>query len=162
MGFLLCLHPLSCDLMGWRGAGGSGAASTGVYFFFGGLIMVLGGSLEFVLGNTFPFVVFTSFGAFWLSFGATLQPFFNAYGAYAPPGATSIAEGLTTVGFNSSFGMFTSSTPFMLGVMRPLLTIHSYRILSTFHGCALPCLSSVFSPHQYCLCHHLPFGSDWL
>lgn len=28
IGFLLCLTPLSCDLMGWRGAGGSGAAGT--------------------------------------------------------------------------------------------------------------------------------------
>lgn len=26
LGFLLCLSPLSCDLMGWRGAGGNGAA----------------------------------------------------------------------------------------------------------------------------------------
>lgn len=26
-GFLLALTPLSCDLMGWRGAGGGGAAS---------------------------------------------------------------------------------------------------------------------------------------
>lgn len=27
VGFLLALSPLSCDLMGWRGAGGNGAAS---------------------------------------------------------------------------------------------------------------------------------------
>ena len=30
-------------LMGWRGAGGSGAASTGWYYFAGGLLMILGG-----------------------------------------------------------------------------------------------------------------------
>jgi len=106
LGFLLSLHPLSCDLMGWRGAGGAGAASTGVFFFFGGLLMVLGGFLEFILGNTFPFVVFTSFGAFWLSLGATLQPFYNSYGAYASPGASSVAEGLMSTGFNASFGFF--------------------------------------------------------
>lgn len=41
-GFLLSLTPLSCDLMGWRGAGGNGAASTGVYFFFGGVLMIAG------------------------------------------------------------------------------------------------------------------------
>lgn len=29
--------------MGWRGAGGNGAAGIGSYFFFGGLCMVLGG-----------------------------------------------------------------------------------------------------------------------
>ena len=28
-GFILSLTPLACDLMGWRGAGSSGAASTG-------------------------------------------------------------------------------------------------------------------------------------
>ncbi len=66
--------------------------------------MTVGGVLEFILGNTFPFVVFGSFGAFWLTFGATLQPFYNAYGAYADSGAPA-AQGLTTTGFNSSFGM---------------------------------------------------------
>ena len=28
----------------------------------GGLLMIIGGVLEFFLGNTFPFVVFSSFG----------------------------------------------------------------------------------------------------
>jgi len=106
LGFLLSLSPLSCDLMGWRGAGGNGAAGIGSYYFFGGLLMIIGGFLEFILGNTFPFVVFISFGAFWLTFAATLQPFYYAYGSYAPPGATSEAEGLTTVGFTASFAFF--------------------------------------------------------
>jgi len=105
LGFLLSLSPLSCDLMGWRGAGGNGAAGTGAYFFFGGMLMVLGGILEFILGNTFPFVVFTAFGAFWFSFGATLQPFYNAYGAYSPD-PTNPAAGLKTSGFQSSFAFF--------------------------------------------------------
>lgn len=105
VGFLLSLSPLSCDLMGWRGAGGNGAATTGAYFFFGGLLMIIGGFLEFILGNTFPCIVFSSFGAFWLTFAATLQPFYNAYGAYSTnPEAP--AEGLATVGFNSSFAFF--------------------------------------------------------
>lgn len=90
--------------MGWRGAGGSGASDIGAYFFFGGLLMILGSIGEFFLGNTFPFVVFGTFGAFWLTFGATLQPFFNAYGAYST--TTNPAEGLETVGFNASFGFF--------------------------------------------------------
>lgn len=66
--------------------------------------MILGSIGEFFLGNTFPFVVFGTFGAFWLTFGATLQPFFNAYGAYST--TTNPAEGLETVGFNASFGFF--------------------------------------------------------
>lgn len=68
--------------------------------------MILGGFLEFVLGNTFPFVVFSSFGAFWLTLASTLQPFYYAYGLYAPQGATSEEEGLSTVGFQSSFAFF--------------------------------------------------------
>ncbi|KAJ9669731.1 hypothetical protein H2201_000116 [Coniosporium apollinis] len=108
VGFLISLSPLSCDLMGLRGAGGNGAAGTATYFFFGGMLMILGGVGEWVIGNTFPFVVFTSFGAFWLGFAGTLQPFYNAYGAYSlNPEAP--AEGLATVGFNSSFGFFTLS-----------------------------------------------------
>ncbi|CAG8970994.1 hypothetical protein HYALB_00007662 [Hymenoscyphus albidus] len=47
---------------------------TGSYYFFSGLLMSLGGVLEFILGNTFPFVVFMAFGAFWLTLASTLQP----------------------------------------------------------------------------------------
>jgi len=90
--------------MGWRGAGGNGASDIGAYFFFGGLLMILGSIGEFLLGNTFPFIVFGSFGAFWLTFAATLQPFYNAYGAFSTTGNP--AEGLETVGFNASFGFF--------------------------------------------------------
>lgn len=111
--------------MGWRGAGGGGASSTGWYYFAGGLLMVLGGigevcilpsllqddtdSPQWILGNTFPFVVFCSFGAFWLGFAATLQPFYNAYGAYANP-AVQGSTGLESVGFNAGVGM-SSVTP---------------------------------------------------
>lgn len=66
--------------------------------------MIIGGVMEFILGNTFPFVVFCSFGGFWLSFAATLTPFYNAYGAYSP--TDNPVDGLNTVGFNASFGAF--------------------------------------------------------
>lgn len=115
--------------MGWRGAGGSGAASTGWYFFAGGMLMVLGGLGEvcfplslptlvhvtnanlsqWILGNTFPFVVFTSFGAFWLGYGATLQPFYNAYAAYKDP-TVATSTGLESVGFNVGLGEFSAVT----------------------------------------------------
>jgi len=96
-GFLLSLSPLCCDLMGWRGAGGSGAANTGAYYGFGAILMLLGSILEWVLGNTFPSVVFASFSAFWFTFGSTLVPSFNAAGAYG---------GSTDPGFAASFAFF--------------------------------------------------------
>jgi len=103
VGFLISLTPLSNILLGWRGSGGLGAAEVGVYYFFGGLLMVLGGFLEFILGNTFPFVVFSSFGAFWLAFGATLTPYFNASIAYDP---THPAQSSSNPEFASTFGFF--------------------------------------------------------
>jgi hypothetical protein len=111
--------------MGWRGAGNNGASGTGTYFFFGGLLMLLGSLGEvsripiatetgtntvyqWIIGNTFPFVVFGSFSAYWLGFAATLTPEFNAYGAYSTD-PNNLAEGINTVGFRSGFGM--SSLP---------------------------------------------------
>ena len=32
------------------------------YFFFGGVLMILGAIGEWIVGNTFPFVVFGTFG----------------------------------------------------------------------------------------------------
>ncbi|OQU94530.1 hypothetical protein CLAIMM_00879 [Cladophialophora immunda] len=99
MGFLIASMPLGCNLMGWRGSGGGGAAIIGLFFFFGGMLQVLGCVLEFIIGNTFPFVVFACYGAFWLAMGATLQPDFNAQAYYTthPGGAEQ---------FYSSFAFF--------------------------------------------------------
>jgi len=40
----------------------------GLAFFYGGLAQLLAGMWEFVKGNTFGAVAFSSYGAFWLSF----------------------------------------------------------------------------------------------
>ena len=105
LGVLITASPLSCELMGWRGAGGGGAATTGAYYFMGGFLMSLGGILEFFLANTFSFVVFLSFGGFWFTLGATFTPGFNAYGAYATD-PKDLASGLESPQFHASFGEF--------------------------------------------------------
>lgn len=64
--------------------------------------MTIGGILEWILGNTFPAVVFSVFGTFWLAYGGLLNPSFAAFSSYAPPDANSAAEGLQTTGFNAS------------------------------------------------------------
>lgn len=70
--------------------------------------MFIGGLLEFVLGNTFPFVVFCSYGSFWFTYGATLTPAYNAWSAYAPLSATNAnpQAGLSDPVFLSSFAFF--------------------------------------------------------
>ncbi|KAL7958135.1 GPR1/FUN34/yaaH family domain-containing protein [Trichoderma compactum] len=72
--------PLACTLMGWEGGGG--VATIGFTYFFGGLLQLIASVLEFILRNTFPFVVFGSFGAFWVGFGATQTPSFDAQGVF--------------------------------------------------------------------------------
>lgn len=73
------------------------------YFFFGGVLMIISGVLEWVLGNSFPSVVFLTFGAFWLTFAGTLTPGFAAYASFAADGADA-STGLQSQAFNASFG----------------------------------------------------------
>ncbi|MDP9026394.1 MAG: acetate uptake transporter [Actinomycetota bacterium] len=47
---------------------GAGAAVLGIALFYGGIAQLLAGMWEFVKGNTFGAVAFTSYGAFWLAF----------------------------------------------------------------------------------------------
>jgi len=101
VGFLLAFTPLSCVLMGWRGALGP-TVQTGGYYYMGGMCMVLGGVLEFFLGNTFPFVVFVSFGGFWLSFATLNSAYYGIQTAY---GETA-AEGSATVAYNSGLAFY--------------------------------------------------------
>jgi len=58
-------------------------------------------SSQWIIGNTFPFVVFGSFGAFWLTFGFTQVPFYNAAGAFVTETYTT---GIDNPEFNASFG----------------------------------------------------------
>ena len=71
----MTLTPLSCQLMGWRGADQSGFANNGAHWFCGGLLLFLGGLLEFFLAHTFAFVVYCSYGKFRLV-SLTDPPFF--------------------------------------------------------------------------------------
>lgn len=56
---------------------------------------------QWIIGNTFPFVVFGSFGAFWLTFGFTNVPFYNAAGAFV---TSTYTTGTENPQFNASFG----------------------------------------------------------
>ncbi|MCJ1231880.1 hypothetical protein MMC12_008559 [Toensbergia leucococca] len=125
LGFVMALTPFSCDVMGWRGAGGNGAAATGSYYYMGGLLMIIGGLLEWVLGNTFPFLVFCAYGGFWLSFASTLTPAIGAYGHYS----TLYSEADPSAGLDSP--QFAASFAFWLLAMALLSLIFAVCCLRT-------------------------------
>lgn len=141
IGFLLSLTPLSCDLMGWRGAGeADGSASIGAYLFFGGLLMNLGAVGEVssgilcgrmrscvdqygssssgtrslrsssrasvsitICGSTMT-EADAGIGAFWLTYGVTLQPFYSASANYALADGMPASMGSTDPHFLNAFG----------------------------------------------------------
>ncbi|PVV04844.1 hypothetical protein BB560_000643 [Smittium megazygosporum] len=55
----------------------------GLAVFYGGLAQLLAGMWEFVYGTTFTGCVFTSYGAFWLSWSAISIPFFGVQAGFS-------------------------------------------------------------------------------
>lgn len=102
MGFVVGLTPLSCEFMTWRGSGGFGVATTTDSIFFGGVLLTLAGIGEFILGNTFPFIVFMGYGAHFFTYATTFMPFFHAIGFFAPDVAAGQSQ--ITPTFASSYG----------------------------------------------------------
>lgn len=105
--------------------------------------MVIASFLEFFLGHTFQFAVFGSFGAFWLSFGATLTPYFNAAAAYQPDSPNTA---FTNPTFNATFAYF----PLSMALLSFIFLIASLKtnlvLMLTFLFVVplLGCLSGVF------------------
>ena len=72
----------------------------GVAFMFGGLTQLIAGVIQFRTGNTFGGVLFSTFGAFWLSFFAIAEFFLKDI----PAAQVGHALGL----FLYAFGLFTA------------------------------------------------------
>jgi succinate-acetate transporter protein len=98
-------------LVGWHGSGGLAVATTGPTIWFGGMLLILAGIGEFLLGNNFPMIVFLAYGAHLLSFGTTFIPWFNAIGFFNPNGSGIGSPGTNnqTSVFLNSFGEFRRS-----------------------------------------------------
>ncbi|CZR56811.1 uncharacterized protein PAC_06700 [Phialocephala subalpina] len=81
-----CSCPLSICLMGRRGSDAQkmGAADSPTYFWFGGLLVEIAAVGEFLLRNAFALVILAGYGAWFIVFMTTLQPFYNAAEAYTP------------------------------------------------------------------------------
>src|SRR6476619_2528146 len=65
--FAMTTFFLSSVNAGWLPASVEGVV-LGLALFYGGIVQVLAGMWEFIKGNTFGAVAFSSYGAFWLSF----------------------------------------------------------------------------------------------
>ncbi|KAF2170804.1 hypothetical protein M409DRAFT_63862 [Zasmidium cellare ATCC 36951] len=102
VGFLVATMPVSFQLMRLGRAGGDGAATVGLSFYFGGMLQLLACVMEWVLGNTFSFLVFGSFGAAWFALSSlNLEPFASgSHSVYANEAEfdASFAYGLITFG----------------------------------------------------------------
>ncbi|KAK3678472.1 hypothetical protein LTR78_001769 [Recurvomyces mirabilis] len=120
LGFIVTTACVPSALMGWGGASGGGAATIGVCYFFGGMLQIIGAVLEWIIGNTFVYIVFGTFGAFWLSFAATLTPYYNAETAFT---STAKSEAAGAAAFETSFAFF----PAFLGVIVFMFMICSLR-----------------------------------
>lgn len=101
-GFVITTTPLSCCLMAWRGASGNGVAFIGPIVFLGGLLLLITSILEFIIGNTFPCVVFGTIGGFWFAFAATMIPAFNAAAPYSSS-TTDTTAGLASESFLNTY-----------------------------------------------------------
>lgn len=148
-GFLIAYCPLIFSILGFRDYGGNGAATVGTYFFSGGLLAILTCIMEFILGNTFPAVFFGVFGGYFLSFGATLLPSFNAYIAYADPTSTNpslAAAEATQVICPLKRICGTTSSHFPVGTLP-----QRSRLLAADDGNLLLVLRHLCSADQHCL-----------
>lgn len=151
MGFIVALTPLSIALVGWRGAAGSGTATGCASIWFGGLLLILAGLLEFVLEKNFPFVAFMGYGAHFLTYGATFVPSVDAVAAFTTYGSETL-----TPPFLASVG---ESRAFHSPEGFPPLILHHRSLLRPRNGNSLPRLPRMLGAHQrdflldLCLCH---------
>ncbi|ORX50837.1 hypothetical protein DM01DRAFT_1337439 [Hesseltinella vesiculosa] len=89
---------LSLHLMGIGvDANGPQGIMISVSMFYGGLCQLLTGMWEFRTGNTFGATTFTSYGAYWLSYGYIFLPSSNIIDGYG---------GAATEQFKHSLGLF--------------------------------------------------------
>lgn len=68
-------------------------------FFYGGFVQLCAGQWEMVVENTFGFTAFSSYGAFWISYGAILCPAFGIAEAYTDPKEFASAVGFFLIGW---------------------------------------------------------------
>ncbi|UZJ55762.1 hypothetical protein CBS101457_005082 [Exobasidium rhododendri] len=99
--FSLSVTVIAGYLLGFQGASADSMPVTfGMFFFSSGLGLTLAGIFEFIIGNTFPFLVFSVVSGFFYSWGALNQP------SQAVSGAFTASGGAMSVAFTSGVGWY--------------------------------------------------------
>lgn len=91
---------------------------------------MIAGIGEFLLGNTFPFTVFMSYGAWFITFGVTLQPFYEASSSYEATGGANSPEFLASFGkLSAAYRMLKISETDLIRVSDNIHGIAQLRLL---------------------------------
>ena len=110
-------------ILEWKGTNSTSiVAASGTWYFFGGIAMNVAAICEFVLGNTFPFVVFMIYGTHWVNIAYTNDPWHPLAAAYtaAAGGAaeTAVYKPYTSAQGHYNVVMALVSFIFLLGSLR--------------------------------------------
>ncbi|ODV87052.1 hypothetical protein CANARDRAFT_194865 [[Candida] arabinofermentans NRRL YB-2248] len=99
----LCSFALTTFVLSLINAGAMGVKHdnivVGLAMFYGGFIQLLAGMWEIALENTFGGLALSSFGGFWLSFGAISIPWFGIASSYDDPIELDNAVGFYLLGW---------------------------------------------------------------
>jgi len=110
--FLFAHVPLAMDLLNFQGAtAASSVAMLGAFYGCAGIGLYIASIMEWTIGNTFPCVVFGTFGGFWISYGIAVQPTFALASSFAPAsdasnGITAQIAGAATRQYNAGLGLY--------------------------------------------------------
>lgn len=110
--FLVAHVPLALDLLNLRGAtAASSVAMLGAFYACAGMGLYLACIMEWIIGNTFPSVVFGTFGGFFISYGIINQPSMGIAASFAPAadstnGVTATLAGSATPAYNVGLGFY--------------------------------------------------------
>jgi uncharacterized protein len=117
LGFLIPFSSTVFCLLQFQGSGPTSLTSvSGSYYFFGGIAMSIAGICEFILGNTFPFVVFLIYGAHWVNLGYGSDPTHGIVASYGTEGA--LAQAYNAGQGNYSVVMALVTFIFLCGSLR--------------------------------------------
>ncbi|TVY80807.1 Protein alcS [Lachnellula suecica] len=103
IGFLIPLSTTVFCLLQFQGSSTASLTSiSGSTYFIGGIAMNVASIAEFILGNTFPFAVFMTFGCHWINLGYIADPLHGIVASYTADGV----PGALSQGHNAGQGNY--------------------------------------------------------